>query len=182
MPAYVRNGRRDILAANRLGHALYSEAYVDPTRPVNMARFVFLSPRARTFFPDWQRAADDMVAILRSEAGRNPYDRDLSDLIGELSTRSEEFSTRWAAHNVRFHRTGRKNLHHPVVGELHLAFEAMELPADPGLSLVVYSAEPGSADADKLALLASWAATLDQSDIGSEIMHEPQPQLETHDS
>ncbi len=182
VPAYVRNGRRDILAANRLGYALYSEAYVDPTRPVNLARFVFLSPRARTFFPDWQRAADDVVAILRSEAGRNPYDRNLSDLIGELSTRSEEFSTRWAAHNVRFHRTGRKNLHHPVVGELHLAFEAMELPADPGLSLVVYSAEPGSADADKLALLASWAATLDQSDIGSEIMHEPQPQLETHDS
>ena len=103
-----------------------------------------------------------MVAILRSEAGRNPYDRNLSDLIGELSTRSEEFSSRWAAHNVRFHRTGVKNLQHPIVGDLHLAFEAMELPADPGLSLVVYSAEPSSADAEKLSLLASWAATMQQ--------------------
>lgn len=169
VPAYVRNGRRDILAANRLGHALYSEAYLDPIRPVNTARFVFLSPRARAFFPDWQRAADDTVAILRSEAGRNPYDRDLSDLIGELSTRSEEFSTRWAAHNVRFHRTGLKNIHHPVVGDLHLAFEALDLPADPGLSLVVYSAEPFSSDAEKLSLLASWAATLDQSDTQAAI-------------
>ena len=181
VPAYVRNGRRDILAANRLGYALYSEAYVDPTRPVNLARFVFLSPRARSFFPDWQRAADDVVAILRSEAGRNPYDRNLSDLIGALSTRSEEFSSRWAAHNVRFHRTGVKNLHHPIVGDLHLAFEAMELPADPGLSLVVYSAEPSSADAEKLSLLASWAATLEQSETQAEIGHEPGPSpRETH--
>ena len=125
--------------------------YLDPARPVNVARFVFLSPRARIFFLDWERAADDIVAILRSEAGRNPYDRALTDLVGELSTRSDEFATRWATHNVRFHRTGFKDIHHPVVGDLHLTFEAMELPADPGLSLVVYSAEPGSASADGLA-------------------------------
>ena len=164
VPAYVRNCRRDVLAANLLGRALYSEMYVDPARPVNVARFVFLSPRAKAFFLDWERAAGDIVAILRTEAGRNPYDRGLSDLVGELSTRSEDFRARWAAHNVRFHRTGFKAIHHPVVGDLLLTFEAMELPADPGLSLVVYSAEPGSATHDALSLLASWAATLDRVD------------------
>ena len=131
---------------------------------MNVARFVFLSPRARAFFLDWERAADDVVAILRSEAGSNPYDRALTDLVGELCTRSEDFASRWATHNVRFHRTGFKDIHHPVVGDLHLTFEAMELPADPGLSLVVYSAEAGSPSADGLSMLASWAATLDQID------------------
>ena len=161
-PAYVRNGRRDILAANRLGYALYSELYLDPARPVNVARFVFLDPRAQTFFIDWPTAANDIVAALRAEAGKNPYDRALSDLVGELSTRSEEFATRWAAQNVRFHRFGFKDIHHPIVGDLHLTFEVMDLPADPGLSLIVYSAEPGSASQDALSLLASWAATNEQ--------------------
>ncbi len=158
-PAYVRNGRRDILAANRFGYALYSELYLDPARPVNVARFVFLDPRARTYFLDWPTAANDIVAALRTEAGKNPYDRGLSDLVGELSTRSEEFATRWATQNVRFHRSGLKDIHHPIVGDLHLSFEVMELPADPGLSLIVYSAEPGSPSEDALQLLASWAVT-----------------------
>lgn len=161
-PAYVRNGRRDVLATNRLGYALYSDMYIDPVRPVNIARFVFLSPRARTYFLNWQSTANDTVAILRSEAGRNPHDRGLMDLVGELSTLSEEFRTRWASHNVRFHRTGFKDIHHPVVGDLRLRFEAMDLPADPGLSLVVYTAEAGSASEDGLNLLASWAATTEQ--------------------
>jgi hypothetical protein len=108
--------------------------------------------------------ASEVVATLRSQAGRDPYDRGLSDLVGELSTRSEEFGTRWAAHNVRRHRTGHKQLHHPVVGDLRLTYEVMDLSADPGLSLVAYSAEPGSASQDGLDLLASWAATLDQLD------------------
>jgi transcriptional regulator with XRE-family HTH domain len=164
VPAYVRNGCRDILAANRLGYALYSELYADHDRPVNVARFVFLNPRAHSFFLDWHTAANDIVAALRSEAGKNPYDRDLSDLVGELSTRSDDFANRWAAHNVRFHRSGLKDIHHPVVGDLHLSFEAMELPADPGLSLIVYGAEPGSTSEDALRLLASWAVTLDQAE------------------
>lgn len=159
VPAHMRNGRRDILAANPLGRALYSELYADPVRPVNVARFVFLSPRARDFFLDWERAAADLVANLRIEAGRSPYDRALTDLIGELSVRSEEFRAQWAAQNVRFHRTGVKAVRHPVVGDLVLSFEAMDLPADPGLSLIVYSAEPGSAAQDTLQLLASWTAT-----------------------
>jgi transcriptional regulator with XRE-family HTH domain len=163
-PADVRNGRRDILAANRLGYALYSELYVDPVRPANVARFLFLSPRAGDFFPDWEGTANDLVDNLRAEAGRNPHDRALQDLVGELSTRSQEFRTRWAAHNVRQHQTGRKRLHHPVVGDLELTYEVLALPADPGLSLVVYGAEPGSPSQDNLKLLASWAATLDQLD------------------
>jgi transcriptional regulator with XRE-family HTH domain len=163
-PADVRNGRGDILAANRLGYALYSEMFIDPVRPANIARFLFLSPRARAFFPDWEGTANDLVANLRTEAGRNPHDRGLQDLVGELSTRSQEFRTRWAAHNVRQHQTGRKRLHHPVVGDLELTYEVLALPADPGLSLVVYGAEPGSASQDGLKLLASWAATLDQLD------------------
>jgi transcriptional regulator with XRE-family HTH domain len=167
-PAYVRNGRRDILAANRLGYALYSELYLDPARPVNVTRFVFLDPRARTFFLDWTTAANDMVAALRAEAGKNPYDRELSVLVGELSTRSEEFATRWAAQNVRFHRRGFKVIHHPIVGDLQLSFEVMDLPADPGLSLIVYSAEPGSATEDALNLLASWTVTDERSMTQSE--------------
>ena len=161
-PAYLRNGRRDLLAANRLGQALYSPMFAQPQRPVNVARFVFLDPAARSFFLDWTTAARDMVAALRIEAGRHPHDRALSDLVGELSTRSDEFATFWASQNVRFHRSGLKDIHHPAVGELHLSFEAMDLPADPGLSLIVYSAEPGSSSEDGLRLLASWAATADQ--------------------
>jgi MmyB-like transcription regulator ligand binding domain len=109
---------------------------------VSVDYYTRLDPRATNFFVEWDRVANDVVATLRSQAGRDPYDRALVDLVGELSTRSEEFRTRWAAHNVRHHRTGRKHLHHPVVGELQLTYEVMDLLADPGLSLVVYSAEP----------------------------------------
>ena len=105
----------------------------------------------------------DLVAALRAEAGRNPYDKGLTDLVGELSSRSETFRTLWASHDVRLHRTGSKRLHHPVVGDVELSYEAMELPADPGLTLNVYTAEPGSPSADALGLLASWAATLDEA-------------------
>ncbi len=159
LPAYVRNNRRDILATNPLGRALYCELFRDPVRPVNPARFVFLNPRAQDFFLDWDGIAGDVVASLRSGAGRNPYDRGLIDLVGELSTRSEEFRTRWAAHDVRFHRSGAKRLRHPVVGELDLTFEAMDLPTDPGLTIVTYCAEPGSRSEEGLSLLASWTAT-----------------------
>jgi transcriptional regulator with XRE-family HTH domain len=168
-PAWVRNWRLYFLAANRLGYALHSDLFADPVRPVNSARFVFLNPRSHEFFPDWERSANDIVAILRTEAGRHPYDRGLSDLVGELSTRSDDFRTRWAAHNVRLHRTGLKRKHHPIVGDLELTYEAMEFPADPGLTMFAYSAEPGSPSDDGLKLLASWAATLDE---GAEVLSE----------
>jgi transcriptional regulator with XRE-family HTH domain len=165
LPAIVLNGRLDLLAANRLGRALYSPAYDGSARPVNLARFTFLNPRATQLYPNWDDAANTTVAMLRSDAGRNPYDRRLSDLIGELSTRSETFRNRWAAHNVRLHRAGAKQFHHPVVGDLSLAYEVMQLTADTGLTLTAYSPEPDSPSHDRLALLASWAATMDQSEL-----------------
>jgi transcriptional regulator with XRE-family HTH domain len=158
-PATVRNGRLDYVGANALGRALYAPVWESREQPVNSARFTFLDPAAADFYPEWERVASELVAHLRSEAGRNPYDRELSDLVGELSTRSDEFRVRWAAHNVRFHRTGTKRIHHPLVGELDLSYESMELSADDGLSVAIFTAERGSASQQALDLLASWVAT-----------------------
>ena len=158
-PAYVRNARMDILAANRLGAALLAPVITSPAKPANNARFLFLDPAAPAFYPDWERQAQDVVAMLRTQAGQTPHDKALSNLIGELSTRSENFRTWWAAHNVRYHQTGVKRLHHPVVGDLELSYEVMELSADSGLTISVYSAEPGSGTQQALDLLASWTAT-----------------------
>src|SRR4051812_21189767 len=158
-PAIVRNSRLDYLGANQLGRALYAPAFDSTEQPANSARFTFLDPAAQDFYPDWEQVARDLVAHLRSEAGRNPYDRGLSDLVGELSTRNEAFRTWWAAHNVRFHQAGVKHIHHPIVGALDLSYEVMELSADQGLALNVFSAEPGSRTEEALNLLAGWAAT-----------------------
>lgn len=156
VPAFVLNGRRDLLAANELGRALYAPIYDELTDPPNTARFTFLNPRAAEFFPDWNTVANDTVAGLRTEVGRDPYDRGLSDLIGELSTRSEDFRGRWANHNVREHVNGSKRLHHPTVGDLDLPFEFLPLPGDPDQNLLTFLAEPGSPASEALGLLASW--------------------------
>ena len=158
-PAVVRNSRLDYIAANQLGRALYAPVFDSPAQPANSARFTFLDPAAREFYIDWERTARDLVAHLRSEAGQDPYDRGLSDLVGELSTRSPEFRTWWAAHNVRYHQTGPKRRHHPVVGELELQFEVLDVSADDGLTIATYGVEPESRSAQALDLLASWAAT-----------------------
>lgn len=156
-PALVRNNYFDYLGANPLGRALYRPIFDEP-HP-NSALFAFLDPAAPDFYVDWEKTTQELVATLRGEAGRNPYDKRLTDLVGELSTRSERFRTLWAAHNVRYHRSGVKRLHHPVVGDLELTYEAFELPADPGLTLSTYTAEPGSASADALRVLGSWAVS-----------------------
>jgi transcriptional regulator with XRE-family HTH domain len=158
-PALVLNARLDIVTANQLGYALFSPISADPIRPANNARFVFLDPHATEFFRDWNKAANDTVAILHAEAGRHPYDKHLSDLIGELSTRSADFRRRWAAHDVQIHTTGVKLIHHPVVGDLDLSYESFPLTADLNHSLLTYTAEPGSPTQDALALLANWAAS-----------------------
>jgi transcriptional regulator with XRE-family HTH domain len=158
-PAFVRNGRLDVLAINALGQALYSPVFEDPTQPANLARFCFLDPASRTFYPDWDDVAHATVAVLRSEAGRDPYNRELTDLVGELATRSDFFRTGWASHNVTLHQHGAKHFQHPVVGLIDVTFDSMELPADPGLTLTAYSTEPGSPSEDALKLLASWTAT-----------------------
>jgi transcriptional regulator with XRE-family HTH domain len=164
VPAMVGNARQDLVAANALGYAFYAPLYPDPQHPdpsvpVNFVRFCFLDPRAHDFYPDWDFMADVSVNNLRTEAGRDPYDRGISDLVGELSTRSEEFRVRWAKHNVRLHQTGTKRFHHPVVGHVEVGYETMPIPADPGLVLTVYSPEPSTPSADALSLLASWTAT-----------------------
>jgi hypothetical protein len=158
-PAWVRNGRHDILAMNQLARALYSPVLAVPGRPANTTRFVYLDPAARDFFVDYDRIANDAAAMLRLEAGRNPHDKALIELVGELSTRSELFRRRWASHDVTFHRSGQKRLRHPAVGQLDLDFEGMELASSPGLQLNVYTAAAGTPTADALRLLASWAAS-----------------------
>lgn len=166
-PAWVRNGRHDILAMNALGAALYSPilsspvAGPTPRRPANTARYIYLDPTASDFFVDYQTILSDSAAMLRLEAGRNPHDPELVELIGELSTCSEIFRQRWASNDVRLHRSGTKRLRHPAVGRLDLSFESMTLQSDPGLQLNIYVATTGTGDADALRLLASWAATQD---------------------
>lgn len=167
-PAWILNGRCDVLAVNQLARALYSPLLADPRRPANAARFVYLTPEAaRNFFVDYDQIANDMAAKLRMEAGRNPHDEELITLVGELSMRSELFRKRWASQDVRLRRSGRKRVHHPTVGQLDLDVESLELPAEPGLHLNVYTAPAGTPTAEKLGLLASWAAT--QQTIATEL-------------
>lgn len=158
-PAFIGNNRLDIVAANTLGYALYSDMYRTPSRPANHSKFIFLDPRAHNFYTDWDRAAKTNVAILRREAGRNPHDKGIAELVGELSMRSDEFRTLWAAHNVRRHYAGTKFFQHPVVGLLELNYQVLGLEEDPGHTLTVYPATPGSPSEEALKLLASWAAT-----------------------
>lgn len=157
-PVWVRDRRMDFVTANPLGRALYAPLLDDPSNRGNTARFVFLNPASRNFFPDWEQGADDIVATLRSYAGQNPRDKALTDLIGELVTRSDDFQRRWAAHNVRFHRTGVKRVHHPDVGDLELVYEAMDFPEHPEWFMFGYTAEPGSPTDERLRLLGSLAA------------------------
>jgi transcriptional regulator with XRE-family HTH domain len=154
-PAYARTGRGDITAANALCVALYGDVLT--TLPLNVARFMFLDPRSQKFFLDWEAVADDTAAALRTRAGQTPHDKQLSDLVGELATRSDEFSERWARHDVRLHRTARKRLHNAVVGELELTGDALQLPGE-DLTLVVYTAEAGSPAQEKLDFLARWVS------------------------
>jgi transcriptional regulator with XRE-family HTH domain len=159
--AFVRDPHQNLLATNALGRAFYSPVIGDSGRIPNLARFQFLDPAARDFYPDWDLFAQMCVGVMRAEAGRDPHDRGLQDLVGELSTRSETFRRLWADHNVRTHGTGTKRFNHPVVGELTLAYEELAVTAEPGLVLLIYTAEPGSPSAERLQLLASWAAPAD---------------------
>jgi transcriptional regulator with XRE-family HTH domain len=158
-PAIIGNDRSDFLAANHLGRAMYADLLLDPAAPPNFARYAFLDSAARRFYPDWDWMAHVTVANLRTAAGKDPHDKALHELVGELSTRSDEFRKRWHAHDVRSHGAGVKRFHHHVVGDLELAYESLDLRAEPGLTMTIYSAEPGSPTAHALALLASWSAT-----------------------
>lgn len=156
--AFVRDPHQNLLATNALGRAFYSPVIGDGGRAPNLARFQFLDEASHDFYPDWELFAEMCVGIMRTEAGRDPHDRGLQDLVGELSTRSDTFRRLWAAHDVRNHGAGTKRFNHPVVGELTLVYEELTITAEPGLVLLVYTAEPGSPSAERLRLLASWAA------------------------
>lgn len=171
--AFVRDQRQDLVATNALGAAFYSPVIGASGRTPNLARFQFLDPAARDFYPDWDRFAEMCVAIMRAEAGRDPHDKGLQDLVGELSTHSETFRRLWAAHDVRTHGAGTKRFHHPIVGELTLAYEELAVTAEPGHVLLIYTAEPGSASAERLRLLASWSA--EHSPRYGEAMTQPSP-------
>jgi transcriptional regulator with XRE-family HTH domain len=157
-PAYIRNARMDIVAANSLCFALYTDILSPERLPMNLARFMFLNPRSKDFFVDWETLADDFAAAMRTESGQHPRDRALNNLIGDLAAGSTEFSARWARHNVRFHRTARKTMRNPLVGEIELTGDALDLPGE-GLTLIAYTAEPGSHAQDQLDFLASWSTS-----------------------
>ncbi|CAM3037087.1 helix-turn-helix domain-containing protein [Skermania piniformis] len=158
-PAVVQNAHLDVVAANELGRALYADVFARDRGAPNLARFLFLDSHADNLFPDWDTAADHAVALLRAEAARSPYSAAVTGLIGELATRSEAFRSRWAAHDVQVHRRGTKRFHHSAVGDLTLRFEALSIAGDGGLTLVGYTAEPGSRSDEALRLLSSWIAT-----------------------
>src|SRR6478735_7338089 len=177
--AFVRDPHQNLLATNALGRAFYSPVIGEGGRLPNLARFQFLDPASRDFYPDWELFAGMCVGIMRTEAGRDPHDRGLQDLVGELSTQSEVFRRLWSAHDVRSHGTGTKRFTHPVVGELTLAYEELAITAEPGLVLMVYTAEPGSPSAERLQLLASWAAD-SPSPAATTDTAIPNSQKETH--
>ncbi len=164
-PAFVGTVTRGLIAANTLGRATYAPLYdAAPDGIPNTARYTFLNPAAKEFFIEWDTAAANLVANLRRQLGTDPLNRDLQQLIDDLNRHSAEFRELWQSHDVRTHDAGIKSIHHPVVGDLHLTFETMPLPADPGQNLIIYGAEPGSETADRLRLLASWNATSHASD------------------
>ncbi|WP_163725832.1 helix-turn-helix transcriptional regulator [Mycolicibacterium psychrotolerans] len=163
LPAFVQNNRFDVLLANPLGRALYSEMFADPGCQQNTTRFVFLSPAAQRFYGDWERVARGAAGALRVEAAKSPYDRELSNLIGELSTRSDTFRMLWGAQDVHVFRDGTKRFHHPVVGDLELQYESLDIPGDTALTMAVYTPAQGSPSEDALKLLASWSATTGRS-------------------
>jgi transcriptional regulator with XRE-family HTH domain len=166
VPVIVLNNRFDFVATNALGRALFSEMFSDPTCRENSARFAFLTTAGRSFHRDWERVARNIVGSLRVEAAKNPYDRELSNLIGELSTRSDAFRVLWGAQEVHVFREGLKRLRHPVVGDLDLEHETLVMPDESGLQIAMYGAAPGSASEDALKLLASWSATTAETGAG----------------
>ncbi|MFF8036174.1 helix-turn-helix transcriptional regulator [Streptomyces sp. NPDC016626] len=173
VPAVVQGRRTDVLAANRLAHALYTDFEARPRRERNFARYVFLDEAARALYADWERVAGDCLAMLRLYAGRHPDDPQLTELIGELSLHSDTFRRMWADHDVQAHTTGTKRLHHPLVGDLTLDYLVLAVEGDPEQTLTIYTPEPASPSAEALALLASWTGTSASRPQAPEETHNP---------
>ncbi|MFF5144714.1 helix-turn-helix domain-containing protein [Streptomyces sp. NPDC013157] len=156
VPAYIVGRRSEILAWNRMAAALFGDWAELPAAERNWARLTFLRPDYRELFVEWEQKAIDIVCQLRMDAGCYPDDPRLSALVGELSVKSEEFRRLWATHDVKEKSYGVKRIHHPLVGELSLNYESFRMAGDQDQALVTYHAEPGSASAEALRLLASW--------------------------
>ncbi|MEV8148571.1 helix-turn-helix transcriptional regulator [Arthrobacter sp. NPDC080073] len=157
VPAVVYNSRQDLIASNLLGRALFSPHY-ESDRP-NIARFIFLDSRAKVYYADWPLACSLTAAMLRYEVGRDPLNAQMTELIGELATRSPQFRKDWADQDVHEHRTGQKVFVHPEVGAIDLTYDVFGMPGEPGLFIGTYTPETGSESADNIKLLASWGAT-----------------------
>ncbi|MHC3468651.1 helix-turn-helix transcriptional regulator [Streptomyces sp. 7R007] len=160
VPALVLDRRGDVLAWNRLGHALLA-GHLDPgapdtpaTRP-NLIRMLFLDERYRSLYADRKEEALLAVASLRLVAGRHPDDRRVAELVGQLSVQSAEFAALWARHPVRTCTSGVKRLRHPLVGAMDLGFENLCLPGSSGQRMIAYTAEPGTPCEAALRLLGS---------------------------
>jgi hypothetical protein len=158
-PAFVLGRRMDVLASNRLARALITDFEALPHRERNLLRFMFLDEAAQELYREWERYAAEMVAALRMEAGRYPDDRLLNELVGELTIKSPEFRSWWADHNVREKTHGVKLYHHPLVGDMTLAYENVTFPGEEGQTMCVYTVEPDSPSAAALQLLANWTGT-----------------------
>ncbi|SER75215.1 Helix-turn-helix domain-containing protein [Lentzea xinjiangensis] len=156
VPAYIGGRRSDVLAWNPMAAALFGDWSELPPRERNWARFIFLRPSYQDLFVNWESKAADVVGFLRMDAGCYPNDPELAALVGELSVKSEPFRQLWARHDVKQKSFGTKAVRHPLVGEMTLAYESLRMPGEPDLHLVTYHAEPGTASAEAMQLLASW--------------------------
>ncbi|WP_433556107.1 helix-turn-helix transcriptional regulator [Pseudonocardia xinjiangensis] len=162
-PAFVVGPGLDVLAHNRLAGALITDFQAAPAEDRNLARFVFLDPRARGLYPDWEAVATDTVAILRFDAGRHSDDQKLTQLIDELSNNTDEFRNRWSSHQVHRRTTGAKRYRQPLVGELTVNFQALTPSGEPDQTIFIYSTQPGSPSETSLRLLQSWLADPDRA-------------------
>lgn len=156
-PAVVVGRRSDVLAWNRLGHALFA-GHLDPEAPrlpgrrPNMARLVFLDSHTRDLYDDWPAKARAVVGNLRIVAGRHPDDAALHTLVGELSAKSSDFAAMWADHRVRACTVATYGMRHPLVGPLTVVQQT--LSHGPGPAVVAATTEAGSSSRAALALLA----------------------------
>lgn len=158
LPAIALTRLGDPVASNALGRALFPQLFPENATPLNHARYLFLDPRAQSFYQDWETSAREQTSALRLLAGQDPSNRALTSLVGELSTHSADFRAWWSGHTVRLHTSGTKRIHHPIVGDLAIGYDVLAIQSTPGLAVTTYLPEPGSPSAEAMDLLRSLIA------------------------
>jgi len=156
-PAFVLGRGMQLLAMNTLARALLFDIDTVPIRERNLARWVFLAPEARERYLEWDEVASELAAVLRVDAATDPDDRELNELIGELTVKSAEFRSVWCEHRVYECTFGTKRFHHPIAGPMQLDYEALDLPGAGGQRIIIYTAPEGSRSEEALNLLTSWS-------------------------